>query len=307
MAINNFQISYPDFKLMDVINPDHFDANNADISSKLNQIIPVVNDTHTKSFIDTGLAGKTDKTGNHEGTWQGYTPNVLAEGATMNWVKDHGLGTGAKVVSNSDFNAIRNTGFYIMQGNTLNSPISLGTWAYLLHIKADDTNCRQLVWDFGSGAIYSRFQTTGTWGRWHRVGDDSRHVSIMQRRAVQWLPGNTWTRLRPDHVVTDDGDMHTVMVDTYVLKESGWYRFDFQGRIWLQQNVSINIDVWKVGEMDGIPLVQLYGSNVSTERWVTGSGLIYNTTPGTEYEFVGKQTNSSSHEIFSAQFTVMKL
>lgn len=43
MAINSFNVSYPDFQLDTIINPDEFDINFDDIGIRLNQIIEVLN------------------------------------------------------------------------------------------------------------------------------------------------------------------------------------------------------------------------------------------------------------------------
>lgn len=43
--VNPLQLSYPDFTLGAIINPDEFDQNNLDIEEKLNEFIPVVNTT----------------------------------------------------------------------------------------------------------------------------------------------------------------------------------------------------------------------------------------------------------------------
>lgn len=43
MVLTNLTISYPDFKIAEVIEPDHFDTNNADIKNKVNAIIGVLN------------------------------------------------------------------------------------------------------------------------------------------------------------------------------------------------------------------------------------------------------------------------
>lgn len=43
MAISGLQIGYPDFKLQEMIDPEQFDLNNADIQNKINAILAVVN------------------------------------------------------------------------------------------------------------------------------------------------------------------------------------------------------------------------------------------------------------------------
>lgn len=43
MPINEFNVSYPDFQLQQVINPDQFDQNNKDIVDKVNEVITSLN------------------------------------------------------------------------------------------------------------------------------------------------------------------------------------------------------------------------------------------------------------------------
>lgn len=51
--INSLSISFPDFKLQEIINPDEFDQNNADIVNKINSILGVLNQI-TDSVNDGG-------------------------------------------------------------------------------------------------------------------------------------------------------------------------------------------------------------------------------------------------------------
>lgn len=61
-TVNPFGVPYPDFKLGEIIDPEQFDANNAEIIRKLNEVISVLNED------------KTNLVGDHKGTWQGMTP-----------------------------------------------------------------------------------------------------------------------------------------------------------------------------------------------------------------------------------------
>lgn len=57
MAISNLTIPYPDFKYADTINADEFDANNAGIVDKINEIVPVLNSADSYGVIAKGLNG----------------------------------------------------------------------------------------------------------------------------------------------------------------------------------------------------------------------------------------------------------
>ena len=57
--ITNLSISYPDFKLQEIIDPDQFDINNADIVNKVNEIISMVNSNTTT--IEGYATSKADK------------------------------------------------------------------------------------------------------------------------------------------------------------------------------------------------------------------------------------------------------
>lgn len=65
--VDTFTIPFPDFKMGDVMDSEQFDENNNTIVEKVNEVIGVMNDE------------KTDLTGDHKGTWQGYTPGQVAE------------------------------------------------------------------------------------------------------------------------------------------------------------------------------------------------------------------------------------
>lgn len=43
MSINSLSISYPDFRLNDTIDPEQFDVNNADLVSKINEVVTYLN------------------------------------------------------------------------------------------------------------------------------------------------------------------------------------------------------------------------------------------------------------------------
>ena len=51
MAINQVQIPYPDFKLHEIIDPEQFDLNNAELQNKINAVITVLNQI-TDSIAD---------------------------------------------------------------------------------------------------------------------------------------------------------------------------------------------------------------------------------------------------------------
>jgi hypothetical protein len=53
MALNKLTISYPDFKLLEIIDPEQFDTNNNDIKLKIDQVIDVLNKI-TDSVADGG-------------------------------------------------------------------------------------------------------------------------------------------------------------------------------------------------------------------------------------------------------------
>lgn len=65
-VINQFNIPYPDFKLDEIIDPEQFDANNLETIKKVNEVITVVNED------------KTNKDGDHLGTWRGLTPEGIS-------------------------------------------------------------------------------------------------------------------------------------------------------------------------------------------------------------------------------------
>lgn len=65
--VNEFNVPYPDFKLLDVIDPDQFDANNEEIVKKVNEVIVVLN------------TEKIGQDGDFLGTWHGLTPGEAAE------------------------------------------------------------------------------------------------------------------------------------------------------------------------------------------------------------------------------------
>ena len=62
--ISNLQISYPDFKLSELIDPDQFDLNNKDIMDKVNEVIAKLNgqDAVIEDVRDVRLVLKADKT-----------------------------------------------------------------------------------------------------------------------------------------------------------------------------------------------------------------------------------------------------
>lgn len=51
LAINQVRIPYPDFKLHEIIDPDQFDLNNAELQDKINAVIAVLNQI-TDSITD---------------------------------------------------------------------------------------------------------------------------------------------------------------------------------------------------------------------------------------------------------------
>lgn len=61
--VNTFNVPYPDFKLLDVIDPDQFDANNEEIVNKVNEII--------ENMLNAD--------GDFLGTWHGLTPGEVSE------------------------------------------------------------------------------------------------------------------------------------------------------------------------------------------------------------------------------------
>lgn len=104
MRIDDLVISYPDFKLSEMIDPEQFDMNNADIKDKVNAILTVLNQI-TESVTDgnsgannvgaTGFDGKAsnpqamledlntrkaEKGTDWTGTWQGFTPSKADPG-----------------------------------------------------------------------------------------------------------------------------------------------------------------------------------------------------------------------------------
>lgn len=131
MVINTFAVSFPEFKLNEIINPDEANANNADIADKLNELISKLNVVASDGYVGTNqladgsvisvklgdgavlrgkiadgavnlskvdlasfdgryyteaeidakllalqvaINAKTNRLGNHEGTWQGLQP-----------------------------------------------------------------------------------------------------------------------------------------------------------------------------------------------------------------------------------------
>lgn len=56
-TINSLTISYPDFKLNDVIDPDQFDTNNSQIVGKINEVITEVNS------VSSSITGKANLNG----------------------------------------------------------------------------------------------------------------------------------------------------------------------------------------------------------------------------------------------------
>lgn len=63
MTINAFNVSYPDFELGTIINPDELDVNFADIMIRINQIIDVVNHLTDGLITDNGDGTVTDSSG----------------------------------------------------------------------------------------------------------------------------------------------------------------------------------------------------------------------------------------------------
>lgn len=57
--ITNLSLSYPDFKWQEIIDPDQFDINNADIVNKVNEVIARVN--HNTTTIEGYATSKADK------------------------------------------------------------------------------------------------------------------------------------------------------------------------------------------------------------------------------------------------------
>lgn len=53
MTIFELSLSFPDFKLGDVINPDEFDQNNADVVDKLNEVVRQSNVLSADGYVDT--------------------------------------------------------------------------------------------------------------------------------------------------------------------------------------------------------------------------------------------------------------
>lgn len=62
MAINNVTIPFPDFKLQEVIDPDQFDANNASLVNKTNELVDKVNTLQEVTNSNTSILSlKADK------------------------------------------------------------------------------------------------------------------------------------------------------------------------------------------------------------------------------------------------------
>jgi hypothetical protein len=68
-----------------------------------------------------------------------------------------------------DLNNLDTTGFYWCYGNTLNSPINLGAWGYVVNIKMANDARRQIFFQFNDVHMYIRFQYNGTWYGWNSV------------------------------------------------------------------------------------------------------------------------------------------
>lgn len=87
-----------------------------------------------------------------------------------NWAQSFGLGGNAKRLSSTDLNHLDVSGLYSISGTTINSPLATaGTWGYVIHIKFDDNNRKQMVFDFGSEYSYTRRQQNGIWYPWSRI------------------------------------------------------------------------------------------------------------------------------------------
>lgn len=67
MPISKFQVPFADFKLLEVIDPEQFDANNAETVAKINEMIDSLNND------------KMNNTDDFKGTWHGLLPGEVAE------------------------------------------------------------------------------------------------------------------------------------------------------------------------------------------------------------------------------------
>jgi hypothetical protein len=63
LTINNLNISYPDFKLNEVIDPEHFDINNKEVIDKVNEIKVLVNKLTDGWTVTNADSTTTDKSG----------------------------------------------------------------------------------------------------------------------------------------------------------------------------------------------------------------------------------------------------
>lgn len=66
-----------------------------------------------------------------------------------------------------DFNTIKTSGFYVVEGSVSNHPNPNSSYYYLTVVQHDAENyCYQLAVDRNDGAIFSRFCEDGTWRAW---------------------------------------------------------------------------------------------------------------------------------------------
>jgi hypothetical protein len=113
----------------------------------------------------------------NSGTWSAWTQIETTTGAqtkadtaetnALNWAKGFGLGTNAKILTNTDANALDATGFYYIDGaSSLNTPTPGTSGYYIVNIKNSATFKMQIAYNISTGAAFQRVNNSGTWSAW---------------------------------------------------------------------------------------------------------------------------------------------
>lgn len=133
--------------------------------------------------------------------------------------------------NNADYNSITLTGIYSASQTANNHPPELEHSVTLFVMGRASTYTQQIAVDDGSGRVWTRHQTAGTWDTWREIITSNKYTNNLTQNGYQILPSGLiiqWM-YTPNSVV--DGDTVTfpiafpngVFIATHTANEAGTY------------------------------------------------------------------------------------
>ena len=243
------------------------------------------------SIINVGTPITADNMNNIE---DGIS-DALAGVADINEYTKLGDKAGLAYITLDDFNNLTRTGLYSVNCG-VNAPPKSDTNPgnyYYVHVISHTVNWTiQLAIDFQGGTFIRRKSTTG-WTAWLRIADDKKLLARFGGSGKSLTTG-VFTRLTYNTTYNNEGGMYNSGVDTFTIKESGWYRVSVAIYVSMAINKLFYCQFWRVGGTVAQHSIIASNSNsVDGYNYFFGELMIY-LTQGEVWEIVARQDSGAT-------------